>query len=342
MQFRKVLIMFSFLLLVSGYRAVYSQGGIDSTGNGGMHTIQGRIYMPNGRTPDAGISIKLESLNHRTASIYTDRNGGFAFKMLSPGNYTVVVEAGENYLVAREYFTIDAEVQGTVRITPIPKVFNVPIYLQFKPNSPLKNEVINAKFAHIPKQALELCQKGLELNRSGKTDEAIKAFRLAIAAYPQFVVPHTEIGKIYLKKNKVEEAFNILATAIAIDPKDFESKLNYGIALMHKKDTLVAEKELRAASDLDRTAVTPHLYLGLLFMQSRNLEDAQKEFEAARSLKGDKDFPLVHRYLGGIYWAKKEYRMAAEELEKYVRLAPDAKDVDQTRKAISDLKNRQN
>jgi Flp pilus assembly protein TadD len=343
MQFRKVFIVFSFVLVVTAFRAGYPQGGVDSTGNGGMHTIQGRIYMPNGRTPDAGIPVKLESLNHRTASLQSDRNGGFAFKMLTPGNYTIVVDAGENYVIATEYFTIDAEIQGpTVRITPIPKVFNVPIYLQFKPNSPLKNEVVNAKFTHIPKQALEHCQKGLELNRAGKSEEAVKAFRLAIAAYSQFALPHTEIGKIYLKIGKFEDAFSILATAIAIDPKDFESKLNYGIALMYRKDVQDAEKELRAASDLDRTAVTPHYYLGLLFMQNRDLEGAQKELEAARSLKGDKDFPLVHKYLGGIYWAKKEYRMAAAELEKYVQLSPDAKDAEVTRKTISDLKNREN
>ena len=111
---------------------------------------------------------------------------------------------------------------------------------------------------------------------------------------------------------------------------------------MGKRDLNDAEKELRAAADLNKAAVTPHYYLGLLFLQNQNIDGAQKEMETAKLLKGDKDFPLVHRYLGGIYWKKQQYRMAADELEIYVRLVPDAKDADQTRKTIRDLRGRQN
>lgn len=345
MRLNKVCTVFSILLFtLTGHYSANCQGnGVDSTGNGGMHTIQGRVYLPNGRTAEASITVRLESLNHRSSTLYTDRNGGFSFRYLTPGNYIIVVDAGENYLTAKEYFTIDAEIQGTtIRITPIPKVFNVPIYLQFKANPALKNEVVNAKYVNIPKQALEHCQKGLELSRAGNTQEAIKAFRLAITVYPQFALPHTEIGKLLIKGGKIDEAADELRVAITLDPNDFDAKLNYGIALMGRRDMNDAERELKAAADLNKTAVTPHYYLGLLFMQNRNLDDAQREMETAKQLKGDKEFPLVHRYLGGIYWSKKQYRMAADELETYVKLLPNAKDAAQTRKAILDLRSRQN
>lgn len=345
MRLNKVCFAFSILLFVltGNYSANCQGNGVDSTGNGGMHTIQGRIYLPNGRTADATISVRLESLNHRSSTVYIDRNGGFSFRYLTPGNYAIVVDAGENFLIAKEYFTIDAEIQGTtVRITPIPKVFNVPIYLQPKANPAQKNEVVNAKYVNIPKKALEHCQKGLELSRAGNTEEAIKAFRLAITIHPKFALPHTEIGKLLIKGGKIDEAADELRVAITLDPNDFDAKLNYGIALLGRRDMNDAEKELRAAADLNKTAVTPHYYLGLLFLQSSNLEGAQREMETAKQLKGDKEFPLVHRYLGGIYWRKKQYRMAADELETYVKLLPNAKDADQTRKTILDLRSRQN
>jgi len=345
MRFNKVFVVLSIVLLFSaGQYNAYCQGtGVDSTGNGGLHTIQGRVYMPNGRTPDVQILVKLESLNQRSVSLFTDRNGGFSFRSLMAGNYTVVVEAGDNFLRATESFTIENEVQTTtIPVPPIPKVFNVPIYLQYKPNSPLRNDIVNAKYASVPKDALEHCQKGLELTRAGKPQEAVKSFRLAIAVYPQFALPHTEIGKILLKEGKIDEAAEELRLAITIDPNDFDAKLNYGISLMGKRDMGDAEKELRAAADLNKTAVTPHYYLGLLFMQNRDLDGAQKEMETAKGLKGDKEFPLVHKYLGGIYWGKKQYQMAADELEKYIQLLPNAKDADQTRKTILDLRARQN
>lgn len=344
MRLNKLGIAFSILILIiTGHYSSNCQGGIDSTGTGGMHTIQGRVYMPNGRTPDLSIDVRLESPNHPSRSILTDRNGGFSFRALAPGNYVIVVDAGENFLIAKEYFLIEPEVQGqTVRIQPIPKIFTVPVYLQFKPNSPLKNEVVNVKYADIPKNALKACQKGLELSREGKIEEAVKAFQQSIALYPQFSVPHTELGKIFLKKGQIDEAIAELNLAIKYDPKDFDAKLNYGMALLSKKDAANAEKEFRAAAELDKNAVTPHYYLGVLYMQNHDLEGAQKEMEIARSLKGEKDFPLVHKYLGGIYWARKEYRMAAEELERYITLAPDAKDAEQARRAVAELKARRN
>lgn len=333
---------FIFLLSLAGHYTAYCQSGVNSTGTGGLNTIQGRIYLPNGRTSDIQINVRLESQRDSPLTLISDRNGGFSFRMLAPGNYSIVVDAGDNYVVSREYFTIDGEVQvSTVRVPPVPKVYNVPIYLQFKPNAVVKNGVVNAKYVNIPKEALEHCQKGLELSRAGNTQEAIKSFRLAISVYPQFSVPHTEIGKILIKTGKFDEAGNELRVALTIDPNDFDAKLNLGIALMGKRDLNDAEKELRAAADLNRAAVTPHYYLGLLFLQNSDIEGAQKEMETARTLKGDKEFPLVHRYLGGIYWKQKQYRMAADELEKYVRLVPDAKDADQTRKTILDLRNRQ-
>jgi Flp pilus assembly protein TadD len=263
--------------------------------------------------------------------------------MLAPGNYSIVVDAGDNYVVSREYFTIDGEVQvSTVRVPPVPKIYNVPIYLQYKPSVIAKNAVVNAKYVNVPKEALEHCQKGLEFSRAGNTQEALKAFRSAISIYSQFSVPHTEIGKILIKTGKFDEAADELRVALTIDPGDFDARLNFGIALWGKRDLNDAEKELRAAADLNKAAVTPHYYLGLLFLQNRDIDGAQKEMETAKLLKGEKDFPLVHRYLGGIYWKKQQYRMAADELEKYVRLAPDAKDADQTRKTIRDLRSRQN
>lgn len=344
MRFNKVFTAFSiFLLMGAGYYSSPCQSGINATGTGGMHTIQGRIYLPNGRTLDSSISVKLESPNHPSSAVYTDRNGGFSFRALTPGNYSIVVDAGENFMVTKEYFTIDAELQGsTIRITPIPKIFNVPIYLQFKPNVIQKNEVINAKLANIPKEALQHCRKGMEMERAGKSEEAIEEFRRAITIYPQFAIPHTELGKIFIRKGMVDDAVNELSIAIRFDATDFEARVNYGVALYRKGDMREAEKELRVAAELNKTAVTPHYYLGLVFMQDRNLDDAQKEMEAAKLLKGEKDLPLVHRYLAGIYYRKKQYQPAADELEQYVRLMPNAKDADQARKTIQELRSMQN
>ena len=86
--------------------AAYSQTRVNSTGTGGLHTIQGQIYAPNGRTLDTPVTVRLQSFSYSELTLITDHNGSFAFKRLAPGNYTVVVTdaAGcENVSVAFNY-----------------------------------------------------------------------------------------------------------------------------------------------------------------------------------------------------------------------------------------------
>ena len=101
------------VLVLMAYFAVafsnpcFGQSRINTSGNGGMHTIQGRIYLPSGRTPDSLLVVKLDSTNFSTITVNADQNGGFSFQALTPGNYTVVVDAGAAFEIATEAVTID-------------------------------------------------------------------------------------------------------------------------------------------------------------------------------------------------------------------------------------------
>ena len=100
--------------------------------------------------------------------------------------------------------------------------------------------------------------------------------------------------------------------------------------------------ELVSAAFLDRTAVTPHYYLGIVFVMKDDLDIARKAFETARDLKGSKNLPSIHKYLGRIYMAKHLDKEAINELETYINLSPTAKDAENVRRDITDLKKRQN
>src|SRR5204863_9202267 len=96
------------LLSLSSVRA-QSGGGVDQTGTGGRHTIQGRIYFPSGRRSDSRVKVKLENFNSGELSVLSDPNGSFVFRGLEPGSYTVVVDAGEDYEIAREVVYVDTD-----------------------------------------------------------------------------------------------------------------------------------------------------------------------------------------------------------------------------------------
>ncbi len=44
---------------------------------------------------------------------------------------------------------------------------------------------------------------------------------------------------------------------------------------------------------------------------------------------GGDQMGLAHRWLGGIYWGRKEYKRAADEIETYLKLTPKAADAEQ-------------
>jgi tetratricopeptide (TPR) repeat protein len=335
-------VLFVFVAVAALGNAVQAQTRVNNSGNGGINIIRGQIFTPGERRADGQVTVRLQNFSNGELSLITDQSGGFEFRSLSAGSYTLVVEAGDAFETFRESVTIDPDAQvrdPTIRIlVRRPKIYTVPVYLQFKRVSSEKPGVVDAKLAAVPKGALDHYQKGLEMVRSGRTDAALEEFRLAIAEYQPFAEAYLQIGTIYLKAGQLDEAVDALRSAVSYDRNDFDAAVDYGIALYGKKDLSAAEDELTRASRLNATAVTPHYYLGLLYIQARKLDKAQEELETAKRLKGTRNLPLLHRYLGGVYLERHMNKEAAAELETYISLAPDTKDADRIRQTIADLK----
>lgn len=312
-------------------------------GMGGIHSIRGSIYLPNGRLLDKTIKVELQSTIHPTQTDFTDANGAFSFPSIFPGPYTVVVDAGEMFEIAREQVLIDKEIQGrSVRIAPVPKHFKLPIHLRAKPAEVLRNEVLNVKWAAIPKEATRHFKKGYQLMEAGNEGEAETEFRNAVAIAPNFAPAHTAIGNIELKAGRINAAVDSFKKAIRYDAADFDANVHLGIALVNLGNYSEAEPALVTAAYLNRTAITPHYYLGIIFFVKRDLDIARKAFETAKGLKDPKSMPQLHRYLGQVYEAKKMNKEAVAEFETYLSIAPTAKDADGVRRAITEIKARPN
>lgn len=339
-SFRAVLFLSAFFALVM-CRDVAAQSRTNQSGTGGMHSVRGKIYLPNGQSVDSTIEVELQA-PFTSLKLTTDRGGSFVFQNLAPGSYTLVVNAGENFEIAREYFTIDPDVpppRGSVAlIRPSPKSITVPVYLQMKRGIVLRNEVINAKWSTVPKEAIERFKRGLELEQANKRVQAEAELRKAIELAPNFAPAHTELGKLLLQDGRFDLSIDSFKTAIRFDESDFEAHLNFGIAYLQLKKYDLAEPELVTAAYLNRTAVTPHYYLGIVFVMKNDYDIAQKAFEKAKELNGGKSLPAIHRYLGRIYAVKGMEKEAVQELETYLKLAPKAQDAEKVKKDISDIK----
>jgi hypothetical protein len=332
-------------LLMSFVYITVGQTKTNSSGTGGIHIIKGKVYSPTGAPIDRPIEVELQSTAFPSLKLITDVSGSFAFENLATGSYTVVVDAGDEFEVAREGVTIDSDtIRSTMPVPPRTKTFNVPMFLRFKQRftAGQKAEVVNAKWIDIPKEAIKNWRRG---NQDAADKQVMKAeaeFNKSIELAPNFAPAYTSLGKLLLNQGRVPEAISQLHMSIRYDTEDFESRLTMGVALLENKEFDAARRELDQAAILNKTLASPRYYLGVVLVQKKDLDAAQKEFEAAREMNGEKTFPLLHRYLGGIYAAKQMNKEAVAELEAYITQNPGARDGDRIRQTIADLKAKTN
>lgn len=323
-----------FLLLIPSVSVRAQSGGrFDGTGTGGKHTIQGHVYLPTQPQEGIAIKVRLDSTNSTGLSVIADADGAFTFRNLEPGPYYLTVEAGKDFDVFKDTINIDREISQN------PRTLTIPIYLRLKPNSPLNTGTVDALLASAPKPAVERYNKARELAKAGDSKAAIEELKGAISLYAEFALAYNEIGVQYLKLGQLEQAIEALRSAVKFAPEAFSPRLNYGIALLNKKEFSQAESELRRALKKNDSSPTAHLYLGMSLISLRKHDESEKELQRAITLGGDQ-MSLAHYYLGGIYWGRREYKRAADELETYLKLNPQAPDTERVKNTIKELRNK--
>lgn len=312
---------------------VKAQGYGDRTkvGGAGSYRIKGRVLLPNGYSA-VGIKISLNSADFVDSYAITDKDGNFSFESLLAGNYVVSVKENESFVPETETVIIGREAPGG-------QSFSVLFNLRVKTNAREKNEVLDVTLtADVPKEALEIYDKAVE--KIGKKDlkSALQLLDKSIQIYPQFAAAHNEKGLLFLKQNDLDKALEAFSRAVQAKPDYFEAKLNYGFTLLSMKDYIDSEKVFRDVLNQKSDVSTAHLYLGISLLGLNKIEEAERSFKNAISLKKGENLAQAHKYLGGIYWQKNQYKEALTELEKYLELSPGAADADKIKATIDDLK----
>ncbi len=318
------------LLLGSASLAPAQMGGIDTdpvSGMGGKNMIQGSVFYPGGRRLDKRAKVLLRSLAAGEMFTMTDDNGAFSFRRLRGGSYTVIVDAGGDF----------EPVSENVEIIELPRrrddpgqTVSVQLMLQPKQNLPRAVGTVSA----VAETAKQLYKDALESSRLGDTKKAIEQLQSALKIQPDYVAALNELGvqHMRLKENgKAEEAFQ---KALKVAPDAFTPRLNYGMLLVQMQNYPKAVDELYKALQKDPTSAIGHLYIGRALVKLGSYDDAEKFLLLAVKHGKEKEEGIeAHRYLGAVYIEKRSPERAIEELQTYLRLAPNSKDA----KAINDI-----
>ncbi len=225
------------------------------------------------KNPIAQAGLRLKSLGTgKTLSGSTSKKGEFAFRLLSPGKFSLTV-------VKEGYQSISKEIDLQAGTAP-----KVEISLAREPSEEQKKR----------KEALALFQSGMSLAQADKLDEALAAFRGAAELKPDFAEAHINLGLLLLRQGKTDEAESALQKALELKPDEARAKEALANIYFDKaKDLLQLDKFDEALEKLKRSSelvpdnpFTCYL-LGYGYTQKGMKAEAIASFEAFLRLKPD-------------------------------------------------------
>ena len=203
----------------------------------------------------------------------------------------------------------------------------------------VEGRIISATSMNAPKDARKAFDKGQDLVKRKKLDDAAKSLQAAVDLYPKYAAAWLELGKIQASKSQFAEASASYQQAVAADPKFISPYLQLSLlaARDQKWPEVISHTEKALKLDpFDYPEV--YYYNAVANLNLQNLDAA--ETSAREALKMDAErhqYPKVEHLLGVILARRRDYSGAAVQMRNYLRLAPKAQDADQVRSQLQEL-----
>ena len=133
----------------------------------------------------------------------------------------------------------------------------------------------------LPKNALAPNYLGLAYHAAQQPDEAVKAYRMALALDHKLAAVRYNLGCLYLEQDNSAAAIEELRSFTLLQPGAVDGWLKLGAALAQARRLEEAERSFRTALDLHARHPAALNGLGLIQMQRRRFQEALNHFNAA-------------------------------------------------------------
>lgn len=156
--------------------------------------------------------------------------------------------------------------------------------------------------------------------RDKRNDEALQAFRQALAFEPDNATALTYTGNINLSLGRTSEAIKAFNDLVKLQPGSVDAQMKLGNAYLQDKQYDESEKIYEHAAKLERGNPLPVYTLGLQYLNTGRLDEAEDKLQQALELApGDGN---VYYGLGMLYNKQERYEEAARSLIAAVQLKP--------------------
>ena len=329
-----------FVLLVGTAACLAAPAGKSGSSDLGpaalVNRIDGIVWSPE-RRPVPDVWVELQNEMYMSLSrLRTTASGRFSFTVQNPGNYYVkVLSSGTNYLDAVEPVEI---VNVTVRSSDSQYM---DIYLKYdkrKINTG-ENQITDAVFVQeIPDEARKLYRAGVK-DLENKQDKGFDELDQALKIFPDYFDALNKAGREYVQRKEFQKSLPYLIRAIDVNQRSYSSFYALAYACFKLNHTPEAVEAARGAVILQPNSVSAqHLY-GTLLRLNGNYDLAEKALLQAKKLSKDTPVADIHMQLALLYNKLGRNGEAADELETYLKINPDAADKVRIRELIVKLRN---
>jgi cytochrome c-type biogenesis protein CcmH/NrfG len=286
------------------------------------------------RTPLPNLRVELlNEVDSVIQTVKTDGSGLFVFRKLSDGSFQVRVQtAGTNYVSQTKRVELTRPHGFGAAFEEIDLILttNLTSGTSSKPGVVFVQEV--------PEQARKLYQKASELlEKSNKRQESLAVLKSALEVYPQYFDALEMLGTEQVKEREYDHAIPVLTKALEVNARAYPSCFALGVAQYNLKQLQPAIETFRRAVSLNEKSINANLWLGIALRQTSRLDEAETYLKRADSLAESK-LPDPHWQLALLFNQLKRSKEAADELEMFLKVEPDARDVELIKKLIQRLR----
>jgi tetratricopeptide (TPR) repeat protein len=162
---------------------------------------------------------------------------------------------------------------------------------------------------------------GMQLQRLGQVQEAIRHYEQALRLYPDLADAHNNLGIALAEMGKIEQAIAHYEQALRIRPDFAEAHYNLGAALEKAGRVLEAISHYEQALRIKPAFFEAHNNLGNGLLQSGKIREAIEQFKQALLI--NPDCAAAHCSLGSVFLQEGKIEEAIAQNEQALQIRPD-------------------
>ncbi len=244
--------------------------------------IVGQVRVSKGDFPPHAILVELTLHGSTISSVYADDQGRFGFYGLEANTYHVVI-----------HDPAFREVDELANVNPILSSLTM-LQIQLDPRSNAVPGVRSAggnpdlvdasDYARFPKNAIKEFDRGVEADRTGRRDDALRHYKKAIDLAPDFYKAHNNLGSYYLSKADFSAARQEFEQATRLNQSDAAAYFNLSNVCMQLGELPAAQHYLAEGLQRQPDAALGHFLQGTLQLHMGNLSQAEGSLRRAIAL----------------------------------------------------------